>query len=109
LYDLRRRIATADAELYVLRVRRELDPDAVLAVLGRVRELQRVPYPDRMRAHVAACKLLGRDDGAMVCSEFVARVLGWPWRCATPADLAASARAAGSHDCARRIFSGGSP
>ena len=111
--DLRLRVLDTDGAVFVARVRRPVDG----AALGRsFNSLARSPYPARLRAHVAACKLWPAYDpgAAMMCSEFAMRVLHGAgvmmdrtWRCQTPSDVMAQCQGSGEYECASRVSVGG--
>lgn len=102
VYPARERLEAFDGSLVVMPVRRPRNGAQVLQV---AEEQAGQPYPERVRGHVAACKLVPgyRAKAGMMCSEFVQHVLDrmgilkGPWRCVTPSDLMARADRSGAY------------
>lgn len=111
--DLGRRVDEFDGQVCVAPVKTAVDARRMARAFGA---LKHASYPDRLRMHVAGCKLwpaYAPGDATMMCSEFALRLLGAAgglrvrWRCQTPSDVMAACQRRGEHGCASAISTSG--
>lgn len=110
VFPARTRLESFDGGLYVSRIRSPLNASRVLGIVDSLRS---TPYLHGPRMHIAKCKFLpwysGMDNRAMICSEFVGRVLSEagvlaaPWKCTTPSDIMHAASHCPAYHCATAL------